>query len=98
MIKNLAIKFLSIIFILICSTSIAFSKWKYNPGDIVNGEIIFGNKDKFKLPPGEFTVGVVSREQEFKDIMLYQIDNNTGFVRWALHLYATGRTKWDYSF
>tara|TARA_B100000674_G_C37795916_1_gene894018 strand:- start:88 stop:990 length:903 start_codon:yes stop_codon:yes gene_type:complete len=95
-IKNLAIKFLSVIFILICSTSIAFSKWKYNPGDIVKGEIIFGNKDKFKLPPGEFTVGVVSREQEFRDIMLYQIDNNTGFVRWALHLYATGRTKWDY--
>ncbi len=95
MIKNLAIKFLSIIFILICSTSIAFSKWKYNPGDIVQGEIIFGNKDKFKLPPGEFTVGIVSREQEFKDIMLYQVDDNSGFIRWALHLYATGRTKWD---
>ena len=96
MIKNSAIKFLSIIFILICSTSIAFSKWKYNPGDIVEEEIIFGKKDKFKLPPGQFTVGIVSREKEFKDIMLYQVDDNSGFVRWALHIYATGRTKWDW--
>jgi len=96
MIKNSAIKFLSIIFILICSTSVAFSKWKYNPGDIVEEEIIFGKKDKFKLPPGQFTVGIVSREKEFKDIMLYQVDDNSGFVRWALHIYATGRTKWDW--
>ena len=96
MIKNLFIKFLSIIFILICSTSVAFSKWKYNPGDIVQGEIIFGKKDKFKLPPGEFTVGVVHREQEFKEIILYQVDDNSGFVRWALHFYATGRTKWEW--
>ena len=50
MIKSLAIKFLSIIFILICSTSVAFSKFKYNPGDIVEGEIVFGKKDKCELP------------------------------------------------
>ena len=96
MTKNLFIKLFSIIFILICSTSIAFSKWKYNPGDIVQGEIIFGKKDKFKLPPGEFTVGVIAREKEFKDIMLYQVDDNSGFVRWSLHLYATGRTEWEW--
>ncbi len=96
MIKSLAIKFLSIIFILICSTSVAFSKFKYNPGDIVEGEIVFGKKDKFKLPPGKFVVGLIDKEREFRDIMLYQIDNNSGFVRWGIHIYATGRTQWEF--
>ena len=35
---------------------------KYNPykvGDIVENEIVFGKRDKFPLPPGKFTVGVI---------------------------------------
>ena len=35
-------------------------------------------------------------EKEFKDIMLYQIDEDSGYLRWAIHFYATGSTKWDY--
>ena len=74
----------------------AFAKWKYNQGDIVQGEVIFGKKDTFKLPPGEFFVALVTREREFHDMMLYQIDKNSGYVRWAIHLYATGNTEWGW--
>ena len=72
------------IFMLLITNS--FAKWKYNPGDIVQNEVVFGKKDSFKLPLGEFFVAFVSREREFKDIMLYQIDKDSGYVRWAIHL------------
>ena len=61
----------------------AFAKWQYNQGDIVQGEVIFGKKDIFKLPPGEFIVAIVKREREFHDMMLYQIDKE-----WRDHLAA----------
>ena len=74
----------------------AFAKWKYNVGDVVYNEVLFGKKEKFKLPPGKFTVGVVASEREFRDIMLYQIDEKSGYLRWAIHFFATGNTQWDY--
>ena len=82
------------IFMLLITNS--FAKWKYNPGDIVQNEVVFGKKDSFKLPRGEFFVAFVSREREFKDIMLYQIDKDSGYVRWAIHFYATGKTDWGW--
>ena len=77
-------------------SSNSFAKWKYKPGDIVQGEVIYGKKDTFKLPPGEFIVGVNHKKQEFKSLMLYQIDEKSGYVRWAISLLATGSTQWDY--
>ena len=82
-------------FSLLFSTN-AFAKWKYNVGDIVQNEILFGKREKFKLPPGKFTVGVVAKEREFRDIMLYQVDEKSGYLRWAIDFFATGNTKWDY--
>ena len=82
-------------FSLLFSTN-AFAKWRYNVGDIVQNEILFGKREEFKLPPGKFTVGVVAKEREFRDIMLYQIDEKSGYLRWAIHFYATGNTQWDY--
>ena len=26
----------------------------------------------------------------------YQIDKNSGYLRWAIHLYATGNTEWGW--
>ena len=89
-------KIILIISILLFLGTNAFAKWKYNQGDIVQGEVIFGKKDTFKLPPGEFIVALVTREREFKDIMLYQIDKDSGYVRWAIHFYATGKTDWGW--
>ena len=74
----------------------ANAKWKYKQGDVVQGEVIFGKKDSFKLPPGEFIVAVISRDKEFKDLMLYQIDDKSGYTRWAIHFYATGNTQWGW--
>ena len=82
-------------FSLLFSTN-AFAKWEYSVGDIVQNEILFGKREEFKLPPGKFTVGVVAKEREFRDIMLYQIDEKSGYLRWAIHFYATGNTQWDY--
>ena len=42
----------------------ANAKWKYKPGDIVEGEVVFSKKDSFKLPPGEFFVALNSKEKE----------------------------------
>ena len=85
---------LIIISILLCTN--AYAKWRYNPGDIVEGEVIFGKKDAFKLPPGKFKVAINSREREFKDLLVYQIDEKSGLLRWSIHFYATGRTKWEW--
>ena len=85
---------LIIISLLICTN--VYAKWKYKQGDVVQGEVIFGKKDSFKLPPGEFIVAVISRDKEFKDLMLYQIDDKSGYTRWAIHFYATGNTQWGW--
>ena len=74
----------------------ANAKWKYNPGDIVEGEVVFGKKDSFKLPPGKFKVALNSREREFKDLLVYQIDEKSGLLRWSIHFYATGSTEWGW--
>ena len=74
----------------------SYAKWKYNPGDIIKGEAIFSKKDSFKLPPGEFFVGLNTREQEFKDLLVYQIDPESGYTRWVIHFYATGNTQWQW--
>tara|TARA_A100001011_G_C14162023_1_gene778697 strand:- start:103 stop:987 length:885 start_codon:yes stop_codon:yes gene_type:complete len=86
--------FLIIISLLLCTNVNA--KWKYNPGDIVEGDVVYGKKDFFKLPPGKFVVGLKAKEKEFKDIMLYQIDEKSGYVRWAIHFFATGNTQWEW--
>ena len=86
--------FLIIISLLLCTNVNA--KWKYNPGDIVEGDVVYGKKDFFKLPPGKFVVGLKAKQREFKDIMLYQIDEKSGYVRWAIHFFATGNTQWEW--
>ena len=73
-------KYLTLIIISLLLCSNVYAKWKYKPGDIVEGEVVFGKKDAFLLPPGKFVVAVNSREKEFKDLMLYQIDNETGYL------------------
>ena len=65
-------------------------------GDVVENEVTFGKRDKFPLPPGKFTVGVIGKNKEFTDVVLHQIDEKSGVVRWAISLYATGNTQWEY--
>ena len=89
-------KYLTLIIISLILCTNSYAKWKYKPGDIVNGEVFFGKKDSFKLPPGEFVVAVNSREKEFKNLMLYQIDEKSGYTRWSIHFFATGSTQWEW--
>ena len=89
-------KYLSLIIISLLLCTNVNAKWKYNPGDIVEGDVVYGKKDFFKLPPGKFVVGLKAKEKEFKDIMLYQIDEKSGYVRWAIHFFATGNTQWEW--
>ena len=96
MFKVLGTNFLVILVMLVSMTSNSFGKWKYSPGDIVEGEVVFGKKDFFKLPPGKFTVAINSREREFKDLLVYQIDKKSGLLRWSVHFYATGNTQWQW--
>jgi len=69
----------------------AAPKFSAKVGDIVENEVSFGKYDKFPLPPGEFTVSVIKRSKRFRDVMLHQIDEKTGTVRWEINIYATGR-------
>ena len=89
-------KYLSLIIISLLLCTNVNAKWKYNPGDIVEGDVVYGKKDFFKLPPGKFVVGLKAKQREFKDIMLYQIDEKSGYVRWAIHFFATGNTQWEW--
>ena len=84
-----------IIFSLLFQTN-AHTKWNYQSGDIVQGEVVFSKKDTFKLPPGEFIVALNSREKEFKHLLVYQLDKKSGYVRWVINFYATGHTKWQW--
>ena len=72
------------------------AKFSAKVGDIVENEVSFGKRDKFPLPPGKFTVAVIKKSKEFRDVMLVQIDEKTGTVRWEINIYATGNTKWEY--
>jgi len=78
-----------------CHISFAAKFNPYQPGDIVENEVAYGKKAKFPLPPGKFKVAVVFKEREFHDTVLYQLDEN-GVMRWQVHVYATGRTQWQY--
>ena len=50
-------KILIIIFLgLVFSSSSYATKFSAKVGDVVQGEVSFGKKVKFPLPPGEFTV------------------------------------------
>ena len=89
-------KYITLIIISLLLFTNANAKWNYNPGDLVQDEVIFGKKDSFKLPPGEFIIAINSRQREFKDLMLYQIDKNSGVIRWSIHFFATGNTQWEW--
>jgi hypothetical protein len=84
-----------IIFLFLFQTN-AHTKWNYQSGDIVQGEVVFSKKDTFKLPPGEFIVALNSREKEFKHLLVYQLDKKSGYVRWVINFYATGHTQWQW--
>jgi len=89
-------KYLSLIIISLLLCTNVYANWKYKSGDIVEGEVVFGKKDTFLLPPGKFVVAVNSRQKEFKDLLVYQIDKKSGLLRWSIHFYATGRTQWEW--
>ena len=91
---NKIFKILILSFFLISNTYAA--KFSHKVGDIVENEVSFGKYDKFPLPPGKFTVGVIKKTKEFRDVILYQIDERSGTVRWSVHLFATGQTTWKY--
>ena len=81
---------------LLMSMSAYASKYSAKIGDTVENEISFG-KVKFPLPPGEFTVTAYKKWLMFKDIMLVQIDKNTGIIRWKIKITATGNTETKHS-
>ena len=78
--------------LLLSINAYAGSKFSAKVGDIVENEVGFG-KDKFPLPSGKFTVAVSKKWQDFRDVLLVQIDEDTGIVKWKIHLTATGYTK-----
>ena len=55
----------------------AHTKWNYQSGDIVQGEVVFSKKDTFKLPPGEFIVALNSREKESLVIECYLLNRGS---------------------
>ena len=61
-------RYVTLIIISLLLFTNANAKWKYKPGDIVEGEVVFGKKDAFLLPPGKFVVGVTARQKEFKNL------------------------------
>jgi hypothetical protein len=78
-----------IVFGLLLSGNAYAAKFSAKVGDIVENEITFGKRDKFPLPPGKFTVGVIKKTKGFEDIILYQIDEKSGTIRWSIYIYAT---------
>jgi len=91
-------KILGILFLglLLSVDAYAAPKFSAKVGDIVENEVSFGKRNKFPLPPGEFTVGVIKGTKEFRDVILHQIDEKSGTVRWAVSIYATGNTQWKW--
>jgi hypothetical protein len=72
------------------------SKFSAKLGDTVENEVSFG-KDKFPLPPGKFLVAASKKWQDFRDVLLVQIDEDTGIIRWKIKLTATGNKSELYS-
>jgi hypothetical protein len=89
-------KIFLIFFALLFSTQVFAAKFSAREGEIVENEVSFG-KDKFPLPPGKFTVAVIKKWTHFRDVLLVQIDEDTGVVRWKIKLMATGLTNEKYS-
>ena len=85
-----------VILSLLLSISAYAAKYSARVGDIVQNEISFGKK-KFPLPSGEFTVAAYKKWLSFKDILLIQIDKDTGIIRWKIKLTATGNTNTKHS-
>jgi hypothetical protein len=92
MIKVLSIVILS----LLLNINAYGSKFSAKEGDTVEKQVSFGN-DKFPLPPGKFLVAVSSKWQDFRDVLLVQIDEDTGIIRWKIKLTATGNKSELYS-
>ena len=84
--------FLIVVLSLLLSISAYAGKFSAKVGDIVENEVSFGKRDKFPLPPGEFTVEIIKKWQDFRDVLLVQIDEDTGIIKWKIHLAATGST------
>ena len=82
--------------LLLSGNAYAAPKFSAKVGDIVKNEVSFGKRDKFPLPPGKFIVGPTKKTKEFTDAILYQIDEKSGTVRWAVSIYATGNTQWKW--
>ncbi len=80
---------------LLLSANAYAAKFSAKVGDIVENEVSFGKRDKFPLPPGKFTVTVIKKSKEFRDVMLVQIDEDTGLLRWSIKIMATGSTQWE---
>ena len=54
------------------------------------------SKSSTLLLDKEKEVALNTREREFKDLLVYQIDEKSGLLRWSIHFYATGRTEWGW--
>ena len=82
------IRILSVVFLsLLLSINSYASKFSAKQGETVENEIYFG-KNKFPLPPGKFLVAAYKKWLDFKDILLVQIDEETGIIRWKIKLTA----------
>jgi hypothetical protein len=91
------IRILSVVFLsLLLSINSYASKFSAKQGDTVENEIYFG-KNKFPLPPGKFLVAAYKKWLDFKDVLLVQIDEDTGIIRWKIKLTATGNKSEKYS-
>ena len=92
MLRILIVIFLS----LLLNINAYASKFSAKQGDTVENEVSFGN-DKFPLPEGKFLVAIVSKWLDFRDVLLVQIDEDTGIIRWKIKLTATGNKSEKYS-
>jgi hypothetical protein len=91
------IRILSVVFLsLLLSINSYASKFSAKQGETVENEIYFG-KNKFPLPPGKFLVAAYKKWLDFKDVLLVQIDEDTGIIRWKIKLTATGNKSEKYS-
>ncbi|MFL2886477.1 MAG: SHOCT domain-containing protein [Candidatus Pelagibacter sp.] len=88
--NNLITKFLGILVmsLLWCNISFAAKLNPYKKGDIVESELVFADKYKIPLPEGKFEIVVISKTQSFRNLYLYQEDEN-GKSRWEIYVYIS---------
>ena len=77
---------ITILFFLWCNVSFAAKFNPYKKGDIVESELVFGDKYKIPLPEGKFEIVVTNKKSGFHDFWLYQPDPN-GVSRWEIQVY-----------